>query len=158
MLFDASDPDARAGGADARHHVLAEPPTGFAFLTPDESEHAQCVLEVRAFVRGDRIGLDRLVRVLPNIFEAFPTCRPHDVLVDCGLFPRVVDPEAKFPTFYFRPEKDGPPMIQPGWAELRSPRSGLGTPRKTRVMTADELVEAYESTASSWSLRSCSNS
>jgi hypothetical protein len=141
MLLDTSDPDAGAGGADARHNVLAGPPADFAFLA-EQTEHAQCVLEVRAFVRGDRVGLDRLIRVLPNIFEAYPACSPHDVLVECGLFPRVVDPEAKYPTFFFKPEKDGHSMIEPSWAEVRSPR-------KPRISD-----DGYESGTSSWSLRS----
>jgi hypothetical protein len=156
MLLDAGDPDAGQGGVDARHHVHPGP-ADFAFLSPSDlvgpTEHAECVLEVGAFVRGDRVGLDRLIRVLPSIFKTYPGCNPHDVLVESGLCPRMVDPDAKYPTFYFKPDRDGRAMIEPRWAEVRSPRvSEIDTPLKTRALTSDELVEAYESARGSWSL------
>ena len=37
----------------------------------DIRQMQECVLEIGAFVRGGNPGLDRLNRVLPNIFKAY---------------------------------------------------------------------------------------
>ena len=91
-----------------------------------------------AFVRGDRIGLIRLQRVLPSILKAFPGCDARDVLLECNLRPTAA-PDGTC-TFFFRPERDGERMIQPG----ESP------PRKRALLTADELMASYAELSSSW--------
>lgn len=104
-----------------------------------------------AFVRGDRVGLIRLQRVLPNIFKAFPGCDPHDVLVECNLRPTFAC-DGGF-TFFFRPERDGEDMIQPPRGKRHRDESPAC--EETRVVvyhrkTADELMERYSELRSSW--------
>ena len=65
-----------------------------------------------AFVRGDRPGLVRLQRVLPNIFRAFPTCDQHTVLVECGLYP-CAGPHEGFLSFHLNPDREGSKMLLP---------------------------------------------
>jgi len=124
-----------------------------------------------AFVRGDRVGLIRLQRVLPNIFKAFPGCDPHDVLVECNLRPTSAC-DGGF-TFFFQPERDGEDMVQPPRFHQRGKRhhddgEDMIQPSRgkrhhdeppaceeTRVVvyhrkTADELMESYSELRSSW--------
>ena len=108
-----------------------------------------CVGEIKAFMRGDREGLTRLVRVLPNIFKTYPDCSPHDVLLECGLEPMPTFPESPYPTFYFRPAFEKPWMIKPfsGKKQLHASQ-----PQDEReVYRSQELMEAYEAMRSEWS-------
>jgi len=68
-----------------------------------------------AFVRGDRPGLVRLQRVLPNIFRAFPTCNQEAVLAECGLNP-CEGPHEGFLSFYLNPEREGYNMLRPPYS------------------------------------------
>lgn len=58
-----------------------------------------CILEVQAFVRGARPGLERLKRVLPVIFDAYLVYGHEercDVLRACNLIPVTVDLNVSF--------------------------------------------------------------
>lgn len=101
-----------------------------------------------AFVRGDRVGLIRLQRVLPNIFKAFPGCDPFAVLMECNLFPTGASDGV--PTFYFRPERDGERMVQP-----RNRDSAVVEPENRIVVfrkgqSSEELMQSYSVVTSSW--------
>jgi hypothetical protein len=104
-----------------------------------------------AFVRGERVGLARLKRVLPNIFETFQGCDPHAVLGECGLFP-CVDPWASHTavTFYFAPEQDGRAMFDPNEPTVVQRKK----PRQHHAKTSDELMQDYSFVSSSWTPRS----
>jgi hypothetical protein len=117
-----------------------------------------------AFVRGDRVGLIRLQRVLPNIFKAFPGCDPHDVLVECNLRPTSAC-DGGF-TFFFRPERDGEDMVQPPRFHQRGKRHQddgevMIQPKRhhdeppaceeeTRVVVYRKTAESYSELRSSW--------
>ncbi len=73
-----------------------------------ETVREACVGNTKAFVRGGSEGLDRLRKVIPNIFRAFPDLPASDLLVECGLEPG----NGEFPTFYFHPLLDGLAMVQ----------------------------------------------
>ena len=90
-----------------------------------------------AFVRGERVGLDRLKRVLPNIFETFQGCDPRAVLVECGLAPCVDQMSSDAVTFFFAPEQDGRAMYDPEMHALQKRSRGK------RAKTSDELVQDY---------------
>jgi hypothetical protein len=160
MLVDAGDTNACDGGVDARDHVLTRDgpfdsltrtePVRFEFASGDAS-HAECVREIMVFVRGDRVGLDRLKRVLPNIFKAFPGCLPSHVLKDCGLLSRPDDGE--YPTFFFRPERDGRMMIEPGHGGTKPVRSG-----REEAFSSEDLADLYGTVSAEWSSRNRSNS
>lgn len=95
-----------------------------------------------SFVRSGREGIDRLQRVLPNIFRAFPAVKPYEMLVECGLEPLPTDKE--FPTFFFNPLSEGRGMTQ---AKLSRKRSR----EDEEDCRSLELLEAYEAARSEWS-------
>ena len=100
-----------------------------------------------AFVRGDRVGLIRLQRVLPNIFKAFPGCDPHDVLVECNLRPTSAC-DGGF-TFFFQPERDGEDMIQP--PRRKRHRDESPACEETRVVVYHrKTADGYSELRSSW--------
>jgi hypothetical protein len=106
-----------------------------------------------AFVRGDRVGLIRLQRVLPNIFKAFPGCDPYAVLIECKLLPTGASDGA--PTFYFRPERDGEHMVQPR-ARYPAVVEPSSKEEENRIIvfrkgqSSEELMQAYSVVTSSW--------
>ena len=142
--------DVRAGLAES---------LDFDFVSGPAS-HAECVREIMAFVHGDRIGLDKLKRVLPNIFKTFPDCDPDSVLLECGLFPC---PGKNFPTFYFCPEKEDREMVEPSpdrvivMRDVEDPV--VCSQAKLNFSSSEILLCAYADVSSSWgSPRSSSNS
>lgn len=88
-----------------------------------------CVLEVQAFVRGARPGLERLKRVLPVIFDAYLVYGHDercDVLRACNLVPVTADLNVSFlvPTLEQSPawtRKTRPRRPSMGWEEFSSP-------------------------------------
>jgi hypothetical protein len=113
-----------------------------------------------AFVRGERVGLARLKRVLPNIFETFQGCDPRAVLVECGLSPRVNPWSPHAVTFYFAPEQDGRAMYNPDMSTVKK-RACLAqtldepdAPVARLAKTSDELMQDYSFVSSSWTPRS----
>lgn len=110
-----------------------------------------------AFVRGDRAGLIRLKKVLPNIFGFFKGCDQEAILLECGLYPH---PGKKgVMTFYLNADRDGNMMINPGWKEIKREDGETSTPQSCRSegMTANQLMDLYDGLSSSWSC-SASNS
>lgn len=64
-----------------------------------------CVKEIRAFVRGDLPGLQRLKEVLPSIFKHYGvTHKRHQaqILIQCKLMP---SQSGKHVTFVFDPSE-----------------------------------------------------
>lgn len=112
--------------------------------------HAQCVREVMAFVRGERVGLSRLRCVLPSILREFPSTDPVAVLADCGLTPLHT---GKVPSFYFHPEKDGHAMIVPEHRRdvVLAERLIVFAPEEP-VPASDRLLLAYADLSSTWTV------
>lgn len=90
------------------------------------------------------IGLDRLKKVLPNIFRAFPAVSPNDVLLECGLHP--IASGGEFPTFFFNPLAGCP--LSPAKKRKRPPSDEVVEPE---IFRSQELFEAYEAARSEWS-------
>lgn len=70
-----------------------------------------CVSVIKTFIRGDRVGLVQLRKVLPSIFKTFCVPSPSELLVKCGLIPEYPDPACEFPSFFLQPDLDGCWMI-----------------------------------------------
>lgn len=71
---------------------------------PSQDMLSCCVSEIKAFAIGGPAGLERLQRVLPNIFRHYgivSASHQANVLIKCGLMP--VSKEARV-TFEFDPE------------------------------------------------------
>jgi hypothetical protein len=105
-----------------------------------EWQQAMCVGEIKAFARGGLVGLDKLSRVLPNVFKAYPKCSPAEALSEAGLEPVCID--GQLPTFFFRPLLEGPRMIHAGVWDDQHARN---------VYRSQELMGAYEALRSEWS-------
>lgn len=104
-----------------------------------EWQQAMCVGEIKAFARGGLVGLDRLSRVLPNLFKAYPKCSPTEALTEAGLEPVCIDGQC--PTFFFRPLLEGHRMIHAGAWDEQHARS---------LYRSEELMGAYEALRSEW--------
>lgn len=99
---------------------------------------------IKAFIRGGRIGLLCLKKVLPSIFKEFPLCDPYKSLVECGLLPLYPESDCPFPTFWFNPDLDGILMIQP---VEKGRHHHAGRKRKSSV----DLVQTYDAVRCEWS-------
>lgn len=83
-----------------------------------KSGFAECVLEVKAFARGGRPGLDRLKRVLPTLFDAFnipEIFERRNVLLAADLVPLYWNGGVSFIT----PTEE---MSPPAWKKNSRPR------------------------------------
>lgn len=79
---------------------------------------AECVLEVKAFARGGRPGLERLKRVLPTLFAAFGIREIHErrnVLLAVDLVPLYLSGDVTF----IIPKEE---MSPPAWKKNSRPR------------------------------------
>lgn len=90
--------------------------------TYEESDNrAQCMQEIRAFLKGGECGAQRLKEVLPSLFSYYKIVTTEgkgQLLVDCGLSPYISETNDEV-TFVFRgvDESDqfNPKGVQRSW-------------------------------------------
>ena len=127
------------------------------------AQHAECVREVMAFVRGERVGLERLRCVLPTLCQEFASVDMSAVLVECGLTPLYFDGKL---SFYFCPNKEGQDMFVPKRRgdmvvlserlivfdplDVESRSHSTSYPSEDRACASDQLMLAFVDISSSW--------
>ena len=122
----------------------------FDFLAPtgegaQETGHEACVGNIKAFIRGGMIGLERLRKVLPNVFRTYPEVSPMDALTECGL--HAIPSDGEFPTFLFNPLAGS--LLSPMKGRKRA-RVEAETDEAAALYRSQELLEAYEAARSEW--------
>lgn len=96
-----------------------------------EKAHDECVSTIKAFMRGGFEGMDRLRKVLPNIFKHFKELDERAILQECNLLP---------PAYRKRARSDDAD------AGPRKPSDEDGD-----MYRSQELLEAYEAARAEWS-------
>lgn len=106
---------------------------------------------IKSFVRGGRVGLVRLKKVLSNIFLSFPTPSPQNVLIECGLIPESSHDYNGFPSFILQPDLDGCLMIDyPDPANTRKRKYNAAFAKSNPSPSSEQLQRAYEGVRSTW--------
>ena len=108
--------------------------------TYEESDNrAQCMQEIRTFLKGGECGAQRLKEVLPSLFSYYKIVTTEgkgQLLVDCGLSPYISETNDEV-TFVFRgvDESDqfNPKGVQCSWvSRFHDGYLSQGLPEETR--------------------------
>ena len=91
------------------------------------------------------IGLERLRKVLPNVFRTYPEVSPMDALTECGL--HAIPSDGEFPTFLFNPLAGS--LLSPMKGRKRA-RAEAENDEAATLYRSQELIEAYEAARSEW--------
>ena len=112
---------------------LARDAFDFVAVDAHEKAHDECVSTIKAFMRGGFEGMDRLRKVLPNIFKHFKELDERAIMQECNLLPSACRKRAR------SDDLDA------------GPRKPFSSDEDEELYRSQELIEAYEAARGEWS-------